>query len=71
MLYARRDRPPEQVKVNKGGAISMLSIVRHLNLPDDVTFDVVITADGAVVLTPIGHGDGPNVAEVIEEFTTA
>ena len=49
----RRNRPPEQVAVNKCGAVSLLSLLRHMGLPDRLIFDVSFNTDtGVIVLTP-------------------
>ncbi len=46
MIYARRNKLPDRVKVNKSGGISVLSFVRHLQLPDDVEFEVEVIDEG-------------------------
>lgn len=52
MVYARRDRLPSHVKVNRAGAVSLLSVVRGLGLNDRVVFSVQIEDDKTITLIP-------------------
>lgn len=55
MVYARRNALPSHAKLNKAGALSLLSFVRALDLPDDVVFQVQVDEDTkSLVLTPTG-----------------
>ncbi len=61
----RRNRPPEQVAVNKCGAVSLLSLLRHIGLPDRTVFDVSFDTSGRIILTPeAGTVIGGNVEVV-------
>lgn len=49
----RRDNPPTQVAVNKCGAVSLLSVLRHIGMPDRTIFDITWnTTTGEIHLTP-------------------
>lgn len=49
----RRNNPPTQVGVNKCGAVSLLSVLRHIGLPDRTVFNITFNADtGEIHLAP-------------------
>lgn len=49
----RRNNPPTQVAVNKCGAVSLLSVLRHIGLPDRTVFDITFNAStGEINLIP-------------------
>lgn len=52
MVYARRNRLPSHVKVNKCGAIALQSFVRSLELADNVVFRVERNEDKSITLIP-------------------
>ena len=66
----RKNNPPTQVGVNKCGAVSLLSVLRHIGLPDRTIFDITFnTSTGEIHLTPeegtpIGE-DPNNVDQVV------
>lgn len=62
MVYARRHALPDYVRVNKAGAISVLSFIRYLELPDDVIFKIEVGEDKTLVLTPT------NLLEISDNF---
>lgn len=60
----RRNNPPTQVAVNKCGAVSLLSVLRHIGLPDRTVFDITFnTATGEIALIPVE-------GTIIEDFST-
>lgn len=60
MVYARRYNLPSYVKANKSGAISILSFIRSLDLPDDVIFAIEVGADKSLILTPTDLTEVPD-----------
>lgn len=52
MVYARRNALPSHAKVNKAGALSVLSFVRALDLSDTVVFQIEVNEDKSLTLTP-------------------
>ena len=66
----RRNNPPTQVAVNKCGAVSLLSVLRHIGLPDRTVFDITFNiTTGEITLipeegTPIGDYDTLSVEEL-------
>jgi len=53
MVYARRNALPSHVRLNKAGAISLLSFVRNLGLEDGVIFGVEVDeGQKTLTLTP-------------------
>lgn len=63
MVFARRNKLPTHVKVNKAGAISLMSVVRGLELADDVVFELNIGEDKIITLTPTDLATVPNSTE--------
>jgi hypothetical protein len=60
MVFARRNRLPSHAKVNRAGALSLMSIVRGLELPDNVVFEVGLDRDNkTITLTPTDLTDVP------------
>lgn len=54
MIFARRDKLPRTVRLNKAGTVSLLSFVRSLGLPDNVRFSIVVDRDAPEIsLRPI------------------
>ena len=70
----RRNNPPTQVGVNKCGAVSLLSVLRHIGLPDRTVFDIIFNATtGEIHLTPeegTPIGEDPNNFEAVEVEAT-
>ena len=64
----RRNRPPEQVAVNKCGAVSLLSLLRHIGLPDRTIFDVSFDYAGRITLIP---AEGTHIQSDGEALTIA
>lgn len=63
MVFARRNKLPSHVKVNRAGAISLMSVVRGLGLADDVVFELVLGKDKSVLLVPTNLKNVPNTTE--------
>ena len=60
----RRNNPPTQVAVNKCGSVSLLSVLRHIGLPDRTVFDITFnTTTGEITLIP-------EEGTIIEDFST-
>ena len=59
MIYARRNSLLKFVKVNKAGAVSLMSVVRGLGLADDVVFELGIGEDKSITFIPTDLKDVP------------